>query len=181
MAKSARAKALDKIRKRFTRAADRLRNEAKRTKGVIANFLNSQAERMRDAAREFTVKNLRNTYGNDNLDAAIKSLDKSTARTLASAGLVERETALGEALISNPDIASRFYAGTIEIWRGKTGEARDAAILDFFGADNIYQVMQTLTESTGEDILALGESEEDRYATVKDVIREEVAARLALG
>lgn len=183
MARSALAKQLDKVRHRYNRYAARLEKQAAQASGATRQMLNSLAERMQLEARKFSLANLRNKYSNEDLEKAVGGIVKSSDVALSSAQRNTREEMLGNVLLGSSDISSRFYAGTIEIWRGLEGEARDAAIIEFFGVDNIYQAMELLIDKTGKDLFALsGDINEDtRYKSTQDAIREEVAARMALG
>lgn len=182
MARSPLADSLSKVRKRYQRYASRIEREARASAGATSELLTSLADRLRSKAQEFTLKNLRNRYGNEDLEKEVKAIDADSSFALLRTWQQTREEKLGKILLSDKDIASRFYAGTVDIWRGKTGSARDKAILDFFGVDNVYQAIEELEKTTGADILAPSDSEGDpRYPDVKDAIREEVASRLALG
>lgn len=175
------ADTLTKARKRLNRYADRLRSQASELSGSARQFLESEAQRVKDYARRFTMKNLRNEYSGDDIAQAVQRFEHDSTHFLTKASQAAREEELGDILVSNKDIASRFYAATIDIWRGKTGVARDKAILEFFGKDNLYQVMQELAENTGVDILQESDAGSEFYTQFIDAARDEIAVRMALG
>ena len=179
--RSKNADILSKVRKRYNRAANRFKRLADQVEGAQKSFLESLFNRLNDQARKFTMRNLRNKYSADEIDNVVKNIEDNSEFALLSGDVESRQKKLGKVLIGDSDVASRFYAGTVEIWRGKKGDARDQAILDYFGVDTIYDAMNRLSDLTGEDILQIGGSETELYDRLKDAIREEVASRLALG
>lgn len=69
--------------------------------------------------------------------------------------------------ILSGNVASRFYAGLIGIW-GRTEETRQApnkTILDYFGADNMLDVLEML-EQAGIDLYSPEPPEGDMYHAI---------------
>lgn len=179
--RSENADKLSKVRKRYQRAANRFRKGAEGLTDQGKAFLDSIANRLEKQAQTFTMKNLRNKYSDDKINDVVNQIESDSEFALLSTDSESRKEKLGKVLMQDSDIASRVYAGTIEIWRGKSYEARDKAILEFFDADNMFQVLEKLSDLTDEDILAPDEYASERYTKYKDAIREQVATRIALG
>lgn len=79
--------------------------------------------------------------------------------------------------ILSGNVASRFYAGLIGVW-GRTKETKQApnkAILDYFGADSMLDVLEML-EQAGIDLYSPEPPEGDAYHTVALQIQHYVLA-----
>ena len=167
-----RAKKSDPIynaRRRFKRAAQRYEREAAIASG-------SEASRLRELARINLTKAIR-TY--ENSDDYKKNRDisemakrinpkishkKATEDDIAKLEIESKfvttnaDFATGEAKrqfeakqIMNSDIGKRIYAATVNIWMDGDYSDRDDAIMEFFGVDNLADLIDVFTES-GIDI-----------------------------
>ena len=91
-----------------------------------------------------------------------KESRQSMASTLKSD--IAREERLAKQILSTR-AGSRFYAGTVSIWRGKVGEARNEAIKEFFGKESIWQVMQHFSNVLGIDFFDTAEQQRVVHST----------------
>lgn len=148
------------IRKRFEDEAKRYERRADKMDGFTAEakYLYQAAFAARAKAEKYYLKNLRAEFGKGaRADDKIMQFLKTTGEAESREGMfstlksnAKREELLAKRILSTR-AGSRFYAGTVQIWRGKTGEARNQAIKDFFGMDSLWQVMQHLSSTLGID------------------------------
>lgn len=163
-------------RRRYRRKAERLLRQAKETIGAAA-------ERMRVLARD-NIERALNTYQSGHepsgkIAELAKSLGvrlkgKETPVDYTSSEQVEKvvqeslqtlenrkDTRDYEAkiILQRGNIGARFYGGLIDIWADADYADRDAAILDYFGADSLMDVLEEL-EQSGIDIYSSSASDE---------------------
>lgn len=160
------------IRKRFEDEAKRYERQAK-AKGTTAaerRYLNQAAAAAREQAEQYKVANLRSKFGKgqqgtarimDYLDTVgRRESEKSMYKNLRTQNA--REQRMAERILSGSG-GSAFYAGTVQIWRGKTGKERNEAILEFFGKKNLWEVLQYLEEDLNMDFFDIKEYNAELY------------------
>ena len=171
MARSKTAANLKKIRERYHREANRFDRLAQAESGYRRDYFEFAAEQSRARSKEFTVKNLKQkTDSKKDFNAAVRAGLKESGETLVSKNPPTARAA--DIILSSEAGKSAFYGGTVDIWRGR--DNKDAAILDFFGKDNLWEVMVELEDVLGVSFLA----DEDTYTSRKLGIMVEVAMRM---
>lgn len=174
------------IRKRFEDEAKRYERQAKKAGAAEARYLRQAAEAARANAEKFKLKPLRGRFGKDVQGTArIMEYLETVGEKESAAGMARnlksqdaREQRLAERILSGT-AGSAFYAGTVQIWRGKTGEARNQAILDFFGLSNLWQVIQHFETELGIDFFDIKEHNAELYSRDALAIMERVVQKMA--
>lgn len=161
------------IRKRFEDEAKRYERRADKL-GITAEarYLNQAAIAARRKAEEYKMANLRKRFGkgdsgNLKIDEYLDTVGQKESKTAMASFLksnVEREEQLARRVLSTR-AGSRFYAGTVSIWRGKVGEARNEAIKEFFGKESIWQVLQHFSDVLGIDFFDTAEQQRVVHST----------------
>lgn len=176
------------IRKRFEDEAKRYERQAAK-KGVPKfekQYLRQAAETARANAEKYKVANLRKEFGKGD-SGTLKIMEyletvgeresqRSMAKNLRSQDA--REQRLAERILSGSS-GSAFYAGTVQIWRGKQGEARNQAIIDFFGKSNLWQVIKHFEQELGVDFFDIKEYNAELYRKDALQIMERVVMQMA--
>ena len=172
MARSAAKQKSDElrnIRRRYERQAQRLEKRAENATPTDARYLRRAAEQARNQASKFYAKNITDAkpgtakYAqaiSNAISAANVSKSKATLE-LNIGGSTDRNNMVGRLLLKG-SAGSRFFAGTIEIWRGKTdyGE-RLQAVMDYFGVDNVLDAIKEYNSLIGDDVTDESGSESD--------------------
>lgn len=188
-------KASDEIynaRRRYRRKAQRLvKQAAQAASPAEANRLKTQAAGLYEQAvslYEDSSSKRAKAHGMQQLESELdpyiiqsrtskKTGDKRAAILGASRAALESSEVspdeAAKAILSRGNIGSRFYAGTREIWEGRTGEDINQAILDYYGADNMMQVLEQL-ENAGIDLYT-PEEQSEVYTDVATAIQANVA------
>lgn len=133
-------------------------NAAERYKG-----LSQSAKKAGNAseARMYSKAASRMSYRSREIGTAIKQDKLSSVSDIVASsskykasvtGRTARGNALGEALLSGTNAGHRFFAITKDIWQG-SGD-RYGALADYFGTNNLSEMISMLQEETGLDILA---------------------------
>lgn len=162
-----RRKASDDVynaRRRFAREAQRYEKKASQASGM-------EAERYRTLARTSLEKSIalyddpKKISGNSTIrnltqklnprilsgkisDAGKKSLQRQSLRSLEGSKADEQARREYEAeTIMSSDAGARIYAGLVSIWEDSDYADRDAAILDYFDADSMADVLDMIEES----------------------------------
>lgn len=168
-----RRKASDDVynaRRRFAREAQRYEKKASQAKGM-------EAERYRTLARTSLEKSIalyddpKKISGNSTIrnltqklnprilsgkisDARKKSLQQQSLRSLEGSKADDQARREYEAdAIMSSDAGARIYAGLVSIWEDFDYGERDTAILDYFDADSMADVLEAIEES-GIDLYA---------------------------
>ena len=153
--------------KRFERRADKLGEDS-----VEGQYLRQAAQASRSAAEKYKMANLRKEFGRGDsgtfkILTFLETVGEKKSRQAMASSLksdVAREERLAKQILSTR-AGSRFYAGTVSIWRGKTGEARNEAIKEFFGKKSIWQVMQHFSNVLGIDFFDMAEQQRVVHST----------------
>lgn len=177
MAKSINAKNLRKIRDRYNREADRFARIKQSSSGYVSQYAAYVQQQALDAARQSNMKSIKTSYTgrtNQEISQIIESELKRSESSLVSK--IPASERLANIVLSSESGKSRFYAGTIDIWRNAPD--RDKAIFEFFGTENLWEIMEDLTATTGVTFLA---EDEFGYSQAKVDIMLEVAQRMQLG
>lgn len=176
----ARAKRLSdelyNARRRYRRRAERLVKQAKETIGAAA-------ERLRVLARDYIERALSTYQQGHEPSGKIAELAKSLGARLKDGKPTVDYTAKAQVekiahesmqtlenmkdtrdyeariILQRGNIGARFYGGLIDIWADTDYADRDAAILDYFGADSLMDVLEEL-EQSGIDIYSSSASNE---------------------
>lgn len=176
------------IRKRFEDEAKRYERQAKKkgTTEAQRKYLNQAAEAARQSADKYRMNVLRKEFGKGEQGTAriiefLKTVgerdsSRSMYRNLKSQDA--REQRLAERVLSGAS-GSSFYAGTVQIWRGKTGEARNNAIMEFFNKSNLWQVIQHFEQELGINFFDVKEYNAELYRKDALQIMERVVTEMA--
>lgn len=160
--------------KRYRRAAEKLPDERK----AEARYFEQAAVAAERNAEKYKMKNLREEFGRgQEANARIANFLGTVGESESRAGMAStlrdtnaREEQLARRVLSTRS-GSRFYAGTVAIWRNKPVNERNQAILDFFGMDNLWQVIQHFEENLGIDFFDLAEQQAVVHRTSTEALR----------
>lgn len=111
-------------------------------------------------------------------ESQVSRLVQKSMSALAGKGEPD-EDRMAREILSVDNIGSRFYGGLIDVW-GTDEESRrhpNQAILEYFGADNLMQVLEEL-EDAGIDIYTPNLND-DQYKSVQLKIQEYVQSHKA--
>lgn len=175
------------IRKRFEDEAKRYERQAAKAGKAEARYLNQAAEAARANAEKYKVANLREKFGKGDAGTfKIMEYLETVGRRESERGMYRnlrsqnaREQRLAERVLSG-SAGSSFYAGTVQIWRGKTGDERNQAILEFFGKENLWQVLQHLEQQLGVNFFDIKELRAEMYSIEALQIMEHVVQQMAV-
>lgn len=162
------------IRKRFEDEAKRFERRAAKLgeESAEGRYLMQAAQASRSEAEKYKMGALRKQFGKGDMGSLrimefLETVGEKESRAAMSSSLksdVAREERLAKQVLSTR-AGSRFYAGTVSIWRGKVGEARNEAIKAFFGKQSIWQVMQHFSDVLGIDFFDMAEQQRVVHST----------------
>lgn len=176
------------IRKRFEDEAKRYEQQAaaKGTTDAERRYLRQAATAAREQAERYKVARLREKFGKgpqgtarilDYLESTgRRESERSMAKNLKSQSA--REQRMAERILSGSG-GSAFYAGTVQIWRGKTGQERNQAIIEFFGKENLWQVLQYFEDELKMDFFDIKEYNAELYRKQSLAIMERTIKNMA--
>lgn len=194
-------KASDKAynaRRRFTRAAERYLKKAKESFGAvrmrfeelarentqkaIATYDPATRQKISSPIKKlaerfgYDLETRRETYVNERTFKLRERLISQSEKTKISAISDDQERADEEAraLLKNTQVGKRIMGGLVDVWRDyATPEQREKAIVDYFGVDNISEVIQKLESKFGEDLYQELENDE-KYDEIKYAIQSAI-------
>lgn len=183
-------------RRRYGRAAERYIKKANQSSGATAERYKALARenyekamrtydpkttqnvagRLREVGNalgaQLTPENMRTMINKDISDSRRRNLIESSTQSLEGTDDVARREREARTLLSNTNVGHKIMAGLIEVWEG--AEDREQAILDYFGADSLADVIDTLEEKLGDRLYATDDIG-STYAIVKLEIQNMVA------
>ena len=143
----------------------------------LANALGINLKDETDMARGLTEREKRRTIN--------RSMDTLESRLGDDA--IRREMA-AKTILSNPTIGSRIYGGLVEVWKDKAtvwdpddqkykvdNNKINELLTDYFGVDNIGDVLVKLEESIGDRLYEIDDDKANIYEVVKLMIQSKVA------
>lgn len=174
-------------RRRFRRQAERYEKKAAKATGVERSRYLAQARAaigkalgtyqgeekaqgaVKRAAERLGVEELPVTARNVGKarESELQRLMRQSKQTLASAGRAATRDEMAREILKTGNIGSRFYGGLVGVWDG-TPESRqhpDRAILDYFNAKSIMDVLEQMEEA-GIDIYSPLENDEE-YVSIQ--------------
>lgn len=174
-------------RRRYARQAERYMKQAQqatgieksRLKNLATNALEKAYQTYQDPSKAQTsmIKNLEPQL-NPRIPTRRPS-DERRKRAIETSKEIALESSLSddetrreleaEAILSG-DIGNRIYGATVDIWKNADYADRNQAIMDYFGADSMADVLEAI-EAEGIDIYEDPESLE-RYEEVRTAISE---------
>ena len=164
-------------RRRYRRQAQRLLRKAESSTGATKARYESMARAATEKAAasyakgqkaQGQVRNLMQKLGTTQPKEPMNADELKTFKERSYNALQKNQRALTKQKIASSiltgNVGSRFYAGLKPIW-GKDAESRanpNKAILDYFKADNLLEVLQQI-EQAGIDIYSPEDPEKDGY------------------
>ena len=177
-------------RRRYARQAERYAKRARGASGIeksrLENLASSALEKalqtyedpskakssmITDLAKELDVRIPTRKPSEKRRSKAIGESEELALESSLSDDETRRE--LEAQSILSSDIGNRVYGALVDIWKDSDYADRNQAIMDYFGADSMADVLQAI-EDAGIDLYADPESME-RYQEVRTAISERFA------
>lgn len=174
-------------RRRYARQAERYAKQARGASGIeksrLENLASSALEKalqtyedpskakssmITDLAKELDVRIPTRKPSEKRRSRAIEESEELALESSLSDDETRRE--LEAQSILSSDIGNRIYGALVDIWKDSDYVDRNQAIMDYFGADSMADVLQAI-EDAGIDLYADPESME-RYQEVRTAISE---------
>lgn len=174
-------------RRRYARQAERYMKQAQQATGIeksrlenlATNALEKAYQTYQDPSKAQTsmIKNLEPQLNpriptrrpsDERRQRAIETSEETALESSLSDDETRRELE-AEAILSG-DIGNRIYGATVDIWKNADYADRNQAIMDYFGADSMADVLEAI-EAEGIDLYEDPESLE-RYEEVRTAISE---------
>ena len=158
-------------RRRFARKAKRYADMAEKATGEVrARYETIARDALEDAMSTYEKGTTRKEMSKNirELDERLKPLDvfrrepkkritkKQQERSIESLYSRDEETRRKEEAksILNTGVGSRIYAGTIEVWGELDYSEREQAIVDYFGVNDMLDVIKMFEKEFGEELYA---------------------------
>lgn len=176
-------------RRRFERKAFRHLKQADKAVGETKKRLQKLAEgEFKEAAKGYDIQSAREKFEQKIKDKTGIDISETVkkARKITRTNYIERSfqklegigldaearrEAMADELLSNPMIARRIYGATVSIWNAEDEsgmkldyEGRNQAIIDYFGAQDMLEVIERFERMGGLYDEEEGEGE-DRYTS----------------
>lgn len=174
-------------RRRYARQAERYAKQARGASGIeksrLENLASSALEKalqtyedpskaksrmITDLAKELDVRIPTRKPSDKRRSRAIDESEELALESSLSDDETRRE--LEAQSILSSDIGNRVYGALVDIWKDSDYADRNQAIMDYFGAESMADVLQAI-EDAGIDLYADPESME-RYQDVRTAISE---------
>lgn len=174
-------------RRRYARQAERYAKQAKGASGIeksrLENLASSALEKalqtyedpskakssmITNLAKELDVRIPTRKPSEKRRSKAIEESEELALESSLSDDETRRE--LEAQSILSSDIGNRIYGALVDIWKDSDYADRNQAIMDYFGAENMADVLQAI-EDAGIDLYVDPESME-RYQEIRTAISE---------
>lgn len=144
-------------RRRLKRQSERYMKEAEKHEGTTyGKRMKALAKESLDLAAQTYIDKTTRTYSE-----TAKNVIASSYKALASEAMDEERQA---DIIMSSKIGARIYAGSIEVWEGKSYDEREQALWDAFGVKSNAQLLELLERQFGKSLYNMEQPE--NYDTI---------------